>query len=203
MDMVDASDRSLLVRLDGGVAAAVEALEADPIPGVLNLHPAEASILVVYDPLATDPQTLREQVAQRAARAAGSPVGGRVVEIPVVYDGPDLADVAELHGLTPAQAAELHASALYEVGFLGFLPGFAYLTGLPESLATPRLEAPRTLVPAGSVGIGGRYTAVYPVATPGGWRLIGRTPEQMFRLDRPGYSLLHIGDRVRFVPVCA
>jgi inhibitor of KinA len=103
-----------------------------------------------------------------------------------------------MHGLTSAQAIELHSSATYIVYFLGFAPGFAYLGGLPEALASPRLETPRAKVPQGSVGIGGNQTAVYPFATPGGWRLIGCTPVAMFRRDAEPMSLLQIGDHVRF-----
>jgi len=103
--------------------------------------------------------------------------------------------------LTPAQAIALHSSPIYVVYFLGFAPGFAYLGGLPEALAFPRLETPRSKVPQGSVGIGGNQTAVYPFATPGGWRLIGRTPVAMFRRDQPRMNLLQIGDYVRFRPI--
>jgi inhibitor of KinA len=111
--------------------------------------------------------------------------------------------VCAIHGLTPAQVIELHASAEYLVYFLGFVPGFAYLGELPEALVTPRLAVPRRRVPAGSVGIAGNQTGVYPFATPGGWRLIGRTPVAMFRDEREGFSLLTIGDRVRFAPILA
>jgi inhibitor of KinA len=128
------------------------------------------------------------------------------VEIPACYGGefgPDLTEVCAIHGLTPAQAIELHASAEYLVYFSGFVPGFAYLGELPEALVTPRLAVPRRRVPAGSVGIAGNQTGVYPFATPGGWRLIGRTPVAMFRAEREGFSLLAIGDRVRFAPISA
>ncbi len=130
----------------------------------------------------------------------------RHVEIPVCYGGefgPDLAEVCAMHGMTPAQAIELHASAEYRVYFLGFVPGFAYLGELPKDLVTARLATPRKRVPAGSVGIAGNQTGVYPFATPGGWRLIGRTPLKMFRADRDGLSLLSIGDGVRFTPISA
>jgi inhibitor of KinA len=126
------------------------------------------------------------------------------MEIPVCYGGefgPDLNDVAETHGLTAAQTIELHASVVYDVYFLGFVPGFAYLGELPESLAAPRLARPRSRVPPGSVGIAGRQTGIYPFATPGGWRLLGCTPIAMFRPDRAGMSFLSIGDRVRFIPI--
>jgi KipI family sensor histidine kinase inhibitor len=105
--------------------------------------------------------------------------------------------------MTTSQAIELHSSVEYVVYFLGFVPGFAYLGELPKELVTPRLAAPRRQVPVGSVGIAADHTGVYPFATPGGWRLIGRTPVAMFRADREGLSLLSIGDHVRFVPIDA
>jgi len=103
--------------------------------------------------------------------------------------------------MTPAEVVKLHSSVRYVVYFLGFVPGFAYLGGLPEELATPRLPNPRRSTPAGSVGIAGRQTGVYPFATPGGWRVIGRTPLTMFDLSREGMSLLAVGDHVRFLPI--
>ena len=127
----------------------------------------------------------------------------RTVEIPVSYGGeygPDLNDVAALHGLSAHDVVRLHSEAVYTVYFLGFVPGFAYMGGLPEALATPRLPAPRKRVEAGSVGIGGGQTGVYPFPTPGGWRLIGRTPLPMFQAGRENMSLLEIGDQVRFRP---
>jgi inhibitor of KinA len=127
-----------------------------------------------------------------------------LVEIPVCYGGeygPDLEEVAELHGMTVERAIELHVSATYTVYFLGFVPGFAYLGELPKELATPRLPTPRKIVPPGSVGIASNQTGVYPVATPGGWRLLGRTPAVMFQPERSEMSLLSIGDRVRFVAI--
>src|SRR4029077_12970136 len=115
--------------------------------------------------------------------------------------GPDLDDVAQAHGLKPAEVIQLHASRTYHAYFLGFAPGFAYLGELPEEIATPRLESPRKKVPAGSVAIAGRQTAVSPFATPGGWRLIGRTPLPVFRSDRKPMELVSVGDQVRFRPV--
>jgi inhibitor of KinA len=126
------------------------------------------------------------------------------VEIPVCYGGeygPDLEEVAALRGIDTEQVVRLHSSAAYQVYFLGFVPGFAYLGELPDELVTPRLATPRKKVPAGSVGITGNQTGVYPFATPGGWRLLGRTPVAMFRAEREGLSLLSIGDRVRFMPI--
>ena len=118
----------------------------------------------------------------------------RELRIPTCYGGefgPDLNEVAAMHGLTAAQTIELHASVTYVVYFLGFVPGFAYLGELPEALVTPRLDSPRRSTPAGSVGIAGKQTGVYPFATPGGWRLIGRTPIAMFHPDRKDMNFLH------------
>jgi inhibitor of KinA len=179
-------------------------LEAHPVEGVRNLHPAYHSVLVKFDALRWTHAEL--EVALRASlRTMGTVLleAAREVEIPVCYSeefAPDLADVCALHGLTAAQAVALHTAGTYRVQFLGFVPGFAYLGGLPEELATPRLSTPRRSVPAGSVGIAGGQTAVYPFATPGGWRLIGRTPLKMFRAEDGGCALA-IGDRVRFVAI--
>jgi KipI family sensor histidine kinase inhibitor len=180
-------------------------LEQQPVAGVRNLHPAYCSLLIKFDALRTShdelEKSLREYIKRLDEVKLPEP---RHEEIPVCYGGefgPDLAEVCKLHGMTEAEAIELHTSAEYLVYFLGFVPGFAYLGELPKELATPRLAAPRKQVPAGSVGIAGNQTGVYPFATPGGWRLIGRTPIKMFRADVGGLSLLSIGDRVRFTPI--
>jgi inhibitor of KinA len=183
----------------------VRLLESEPITGVRNVHPAYCSVLIKFDALLLGHEELQETLLGCVERmkkvALPEP---RLIEIPVCYGGdfgPDLNEVAELHGLRPESAVELHASTTYRVYFLGFAPGFAYLGELPEALGTPRLATPRRSVPAGSVGIAGSQTGVYPIATPGGWRLLGRTPLGMFRPDRPEMSLLAIGDAVRFVPI--
>jgi 5-oxoprolinase (ATP-hydrolysing) subunit B len=128
---------------------------------------------------------------------------GECVEIPVVYGGeagPDLEWVAEQAAMSVAQVIELHASPIYQVLCIGFLPGFPYLSGLPAALATPRRETPRTSVPAGSVGIGGAQTGVYPCASPGGWQLIGRTAMRLFDRHASPPCRLRAGDRLRFIP---
>ena len=208
-----ASDQSLLVsfgeRIDPSaslrVRRLIRLLELNPIHGVVNLHPAYCSVLIRFDALVTEhgelEALLRPQVENLDAVSLPEP---REVEIPVCYGGEfgaDLAYVAGLHEMTPAQVIALHSAAVYTVDFLGFAPGFGYLSGLPGELATPRLPVPRRSVPAGSVGIAGNQTGVYPFATAGGWRLIGRTPVAMFRSDRQPMSLLSIGDRVRFHPI--
>jgi KipI family sensor histidine kinase inhibitor len=189
------SDQSLLLDVS---PSGVDLGELGRIPGVVNLHPGYASVLIVFDPL----RTTHADVERAAAGAiGGARRAGVEHRIAVRYDGPDLEAVARLHGMSPERVVELHTGASYEVAFLGFVPGFAYLTGLPEALRTPRLAEPRKLVPAGSVGIAGGQTAVYPLATPGGWRLIGRTEAAMFDAERERMSLLDPGDRVRFVAV--
>jgi KipI family sensor histidine kinase inhibitor len=180
-------------------------LEAEPIAGIRNVHPAYCSLLIKFEAIRlrhSELEAILKKYLDRLEKV--SLPEPRQREIPVCYGGeygPDLTEVAAMHGMTPAQVIELHSSASYLVYFLGFVPGFAYLGELPEALVTPRLATPRRTVPAGSVGIAGTQTGVYPVATPGGWRLLGRTPILMFRADECGLSLLSIGDRVRFVPI--
>jgi inhibitor of KinA len=210
-----ASDQSLLVyfgqkitlQAHQQVRKLLRLLELEPIAGVRNLHPAYCSLLVKFDGLRLRHDEVEAILRRYLERLEEIKLPDpRLVEIPVCYSegfGPDLAEVCAIHGLTPAQAIELHASAEYLVYFLGFVPGFAYLGELPEALVTPRLAVPRRRVPAGSVGIAGNQTGVYPFSTPGGWRLIGRTPVAMFRDEREGLSLLAIGDRVRFAPISA
>jgi len=180
-------------------------LQAEPIAAVRSLHPAYCSVLVSFDPArATHAEVGRalEGYLERLDTVRLPPP--RVVEIPVCYGGehgPDLEELAAHCGLAPSGVVELHASGDYTVDFLGFAPGFAYLSGLSPRLATPRLAVPRRRVPAGSVGIAGEQTGVYPFSTPGGWRLIGRTPLKLFDAGREPMSLLEIGDRVRFAAV--
>jgi inhibitor of KinA len=188
------------------LAAAVERLRStDTRFG--RAVPAYASVLVPFDPVAVDPDEAGRVVARLLTGLAGeqapAPKAGALVEIPVRYggdDGPDLADVAALNDLRQSDVIELHAGTEYRVYFLGFAPGFAYLGPVSAQIATPRLAAPRERIPAGSVGIAGQGTAVYPFALPGGWRIIGRTDVAMWDLRRDSPALLRPGDRVRFVP---
>jgi inhibitor of KinA len=202
-----ASDQSLLVYLGEKidlethrrVLKLLRLLEAEPIPGLRNLHPGYNSILIVFDPLDQEHKNIEHTVATLLNRLDDAALSDpRTVEIPVIYDGPDLADVAQIHSISAARVVELHSQAIYTVYCLGFVPGFAYLGGLPAELATPRLESPRKKVPKGSVAIGGTQTGVYPFETPGGWRLIGRTPLEIFDPETAELSKLRIGDQVRF-----
>jgi inhibitor of KinA len=209
MRVVDSSDRSLLLVFDDriSIAAHREVLRLTPrlrsMRGITNVHPAYASILIDFDPLRIDRGDVARTAAELFAEAAAAPwPEPRTVEIPVAYGGeygPDLEAVAALTGHTPDEVIALHCSAEYLVYFLGFSPGFPYLGGMPESIAAPRLDTPRRRVPAGSVAIGGRQTGVYPMASPGGWRIIGRTPLRLFEPAADPPVLLRMGDHVRFV----
>ncbi len=185
------------------VAAA--AIAADPPRGTIEVVPAFATITLFYDATAIGGfAEFCAEIERRVAGASGSGIFNkepRIVEIPVCYGGdfgPDLGEVAALHGMSRDEVIALHCGGSYLVQAIGFAPGFGYLGGLAANLHTPRRDTPRTAVPAGSVGIGGALTAVYPFALPGGWNLIGRTPLAMFDARRPAPSLLRAGDRVRF-----
>ena len=210
MTIRPASDRSLLlsfgdeISFDAHLAVARLTRSLEGVRGILNLHPAYTSVLVDFDPrLRSHAQVealLRECIASQADKAPPEP---RHVEIPVRYGGecgPDLEDVARHTGLTRGARRRTAAAAEYLVYFVGFSTCFPYLGGLPPELATPRLAAPRKHVPEGSVAIGGAQAGIYPLASPGGWRLIGRTALRLFDLAAAPPPLLRMGDRVRFVP---
>jgi inhibitor of KinA len=206
-----ASDRSLLVSfgeaisldLHRQVLQFLRAFETVP-PGILNLHPAFASVLIDFDPRRWTHSAVEDLVSKRLALPESTrATEARTIEIPVRYGGefgPDLEDVARHTGLAPAEVIRLHSGGSYLVYFLGFSPGFPYLGGMPPELATPRLAAPRKRVPAGSVCIGGSQTGVYPVESPGGWRIIGRTALRLFDPQAVPPALLRAGDSVRFIP---
>jgi inhibitor of KinA len=200
-----APQNQITIQANEKVRKLLRLLELEPVEGVRNLHPAYCSLLVKFDVLKLRHEEAEEILRGYLARLEEVKLPEpRMVEIPVCYGGeygPDLAEVGALRGLKAEQVIELHSSVEYLVYFLGFVPGFAYLGELPEELVTPRLATPRRKVPAGSVGIAGNQTGVYPFATPGGWRLLGRTPLAMFRADREELSLLSIGDRAKFVPI--
>lgn len=194
------------------IRAVAHVLEQQPFPGLLEFVPAYTTLTVYYDPwvlsqhgkldayeeLMLKLEALLEQVQEQRSERA------RVVELPVVYGGdygPDLALVAEHTGLSINEVIRLHSSVDYLVHMIGFAPGFPYLGGMDARLETPRKATPRTSIPAGSVGIAGAQTGVYPISTPGGWQLIGQTPLQLFNPNRDQPSLLQAGDIVRFVPI--
>ena len=183
--------------------ALASSLRADPIDGVVGIVPGLASVLVELDPLGRPPDAIRYAITTRLGSLPEPPVRGRIRTIPVLYGGPDLSAIAGLCGLSQEEVIERHAAADLRVLFNGFAPGFAYLGDLPHELRVPRLETPRTRTPAGSVGIAGAMSGIYPAELPGGWRIIGRTPITLFdpRRDPPAY--LVPGDVIRFEPIDA
>ena len=195
-------ESAFLVEVEGPEAAQGlrSSLAADPVEGVTGLVPGRASLLVEFDALAVDAGVLATELASRPPLPEAI---GRERVIPVVYDGPDLAEVAGLAGLSAEAIVEAHAAGEHRVLFGGFAPGFAYVGGLPHAWHIPRLATPRTRTPAGSVAVADGMTGIYPAELPGGWRIIGRTPVTLFdpRRDPPVY--LEPGDRVRFAPMTA
>jgi KipI family sensor histidine kinase inhibitor len=192
-------ERALLVDLpdlDAVLALYQEIRDAAP-PGVVDLVPGARSLLVVLEDEAD-----RVGLAATIHASAGRPPRPRThatpVDVRVVYDGPDLDDVAQATGLTRAEVVVRHAAGRYVVGFCGFLPGFAYLTGLDPLLHMPRLATPRARVPGGAVAIAGEFAGIYPRAAPGGWRLLGHTDLRLFDADRDPPTLLRPGVPVRF-----
>lgn len=210
MNFRAASDQALLVYVGEEIGLPahervlklLRALEAKPPAWLRNIQPAYCSLLVTFDLAALDHGEVEAALRRYEERAeALRPRKACTVEIPVCYGGgfgPDLDEVASLHRMTPQQVVDCHCSQIYYAYFLGFAPGFAYLGDLPDAIATPRLESPRKQVAAGSVAIAGKQTAVYPFATPGGWRLLGRTPLKLFDSKRKNPALISIGDQVRF-----
>ncbi len=195
-------EAALLVELPSSdlAQALAESVRDDPPPGLIDVVPGLASLLVELDPLLGDPEQVSTDLEGRIAGLRPLRQSGRLHTIPVTYDGPDLDAVAELTGLTASEVVARHASAELRVLFCGFAPGFAYLGDLPSELRVERLATPRTRTPAGSVAIAGSMSGIYPADLPGGWRVIGRTEVTLFdpSSDRP--ALLEPGDRVRFEP---
>jgi inhibitor of KinA len=213
--VLPAGDRALVVEygstIDRHVNARVRGLaamlDAAAVPGIIETVPTYRSLTVHYDPLRLAVSDLEHILLTADAGLADEAVPARrTVEVPVAYGGefgPDLGDVAAHHGLSEDDVAAIHAAADYLVFMMGFMPGFPYLGGVSPRIATPRLPTPRAVVPAGSVGIAGHQTGIYPTDSPGGWRLIGRTPLRIFDAALTPPSLFEAGDGVRFVPVSA
>jgi KipI family sensor histidine kinase inhibitor len=195
-------EAALLVELGSPerAQALAASLRATPIRGVLEAVPGLETVLVELAQPGAEPEALVPALEDRVASLDVAPDPGRAHVIPVVYDGPDLADVAILAGLTTDDVVAIHTSVELRVLFCGFAPGFAYLGDLPPRLRVDRLETPRTRTPAGSVAIAGRMSGIYPADLPGGWRVIGRTDLTLFDPRRDPPVTLLPGDRVRFEP---
>jgi KipI family sensor histidine kinase inhibitor len=206
-----AGDSALVVEFEEGLDPAVnrrvvrlgDCVRMARWAGIREVVPAFHSITIYFDPLGTDVAELTRWLTDQASASVEASIEGgeRIVRVPVRYggeDGPDLQDVAAFAGMLPDEVAALHSAREYRVFMLGFVPGFAYLAPVDDRIAMPRLDTPRTRVPAGSVGVAGLQTGIYPGDTPGGWRLIGRTDLRPFDLSRDDPFLLKPGDRVQF-----
>lgn len=190
--LVEVADLTQVLALD-------RALRVERPDWVADVIPAARTVLVRFDAGRARMAQVSSWVEAAGYTAAPAAAAPPTVQIPVRYDGEDLAHVAELTGLTVEEVITRHTGADFTVAFCGFAPGFAYLTGLPAALQVPRRSSPRTTVPAGAVALAGEFSAVYPRASPGGWQLIGSTDLTMFDVDRNPPALLSPGDRVRFV----
>jgi inhibitor of KinA len=223
MQITPLGDSALIVRLHDNVEngsenvldevlALLDQIKRAQIPGVVELAPAYTTVALFFNPLeviaaGAEPDRIFAWLSEKIDRAVSTGNGHAkraspsVVEIPVCYEEPfalDLDEVSKHVGLSPDEVVDLHRAAEYRVNCLGFTPGFPYLSGLPSELATPRRSVPRKEVPAGSVGIGGAQTGIYPMRSPGGWNVIGCTPLRLFDANKIPPTLLHAGDCVRF-----
>lgn len=194
MKLLPYGPRAVLAEFDSlsEVMATASAWRAAAFRGVVDVVPAARTVLVVHD------ETFDREVLQRPVRGEQAAVIGELVTVDVVYDGEDLATVAETLAMSPNEVVQLHSAAEYVVAFCGFMPGFSYLVGLDPRLTLPRRSTPRTRVPAGSVAIAAEFSAVYPRESPGGWHLLGHTDAPMWVDDREPPALLPPGTRVKF-----
>lgn len=193
-DTIDRRISALVLGLD-------QRLTNASIPGVVETVPTLRSLMVHYDPSITSFGVLSERIAEHLADVEGREIDGRLWTIPACYDlelAPDLEEVATATGLTPDDVVALHSGTTYRVYMLGFLPGHPYMGDLPAPLQLPRRQSPRTLVPPGSIAIATSMTSIYPLASPGGWHLIGRTPINLFDTRRDPPVLLSPADQIRF-----
>ena len=198
-------EQTIDVAINRQVMALAERVRVRAVAGVRDIVPGYCSLGLHVDPLNADVGALERIIGDRTENASDADENDqRLVQLPVRYGGqhgPDLASIAASAGCTPEEVVELHTTPTYRVYMLGFVPGFAYLGRVDRRIAAPRHHTPRDLVPAGSVGIAGEQTGVYPRATPGGWQLIGRTEAVMFDARREPPSLLQPGNLVRFVAI--
>ncbi len=206
-------DRGLLIEFEESISPAIhrkvralsQAIERAEIAGAREVVPAYRSMLVYYDPRETSIEDLCVGIRELESKPDEPDVSrSRRVRVPVCYGGdlgPDLTYVARRNGLTEDDVVAIHSSATYLVYMVGFLPGFPYLGGMSSEIAAPRLQEPRTKTPAGSVGIAGSQTGIYPIESPGGWRIIGRTPIELFVPHELPPARLLMGDHVEFVPI--
>jgi len=226
MEITPLGDSALLIRVAENfdesperaleeVLTAERSLRAAKIPGVIELAPAYTTVAVFYDPTGVIrsgapienvfgwlEERIRDAISKKTVK--GESPTTAIVEVPVCYDHEfafDLKEVAQRAGVDPNEVIDLHSGAEYRVHCIGFTGGFPFLAGLPQKIATPRRETPRKEIPAGSVGIGGKQTGIYPIKSPGGWNIIGRTPLRLFDAQKNPPVVFRVGDRVRFRPI--
>jgi KipI family sensor histidine kinase inhibitor len=215
MEIYPAGDCALCVEfgqeispaLNKRVHALARSLREKPVAGVSDLVPAYSSLLVCFDPLAISSRRLGRELRRRIKKYRDADFnGGNMIRIPVCYEAayaPDMETVSAHTGFAAAEIIERHTKPVYRIYMLGFLPGFPYLGGMDSALETPRLTTPRTKIPAGAVGIGGVQTGIYPLESPGGWQLIGRTPVRVYDPRRENPILYRAGDSIVFYPISA
>ena len=206
-------DRSLLVELGDEISPEVNRrvrefyviLLGNPIEGLLEIVPAYRSLLIIYNPLKLDLVMIKNRMEDLQKKIGEIKIPEpKKLEIPVVYGGeygPDMEWVARYHNIRVEEVIQLHTGTTYQVYMIGFMPGFPYMGELPEGLATPRRETPRTVIPQGSVAIAQRQTGIYPVESPGGWQILGRTPLKLFNPLHSPPTLLEMGDLVKFFSI--
>ena len=206
-------DRAVLVELGDGISSQINqkvralyaGLSLHGLKGIKDLVPCYRSLMIVYDPLTIALDALKSQLNAIWDTMDDTRLPEpRTIEIPVVYGdqyGPDLEWIAEYHETTPQEVIRLHTQPTYQVYMIGFMPGYPYLGEVPDEIVTPRRKTPRIHVPAGSVGIAQKQTGIYPVASPGGWQIIGRTPVRLFDPQGQPPCLIEMGDRIKFVVI--
>jgi len=206
-------DRGLLLELGDEIGSEVNekvrrmtlAIQAESIEGIVEIVPTYRSLFILYNPLILSFVDLKKRLERIEKGLQQTPFPEpKLTQIPALYGGsygPDLEEVAKYHQISPEEVIQLHCSKPYFIYMIGFMPGFPYMGELPEALITPRLKTPRLSVPAGSVAIAQRQTGIYPMESPGGWQIIGRTPVKLFNPEREPPALLQMGDLVQFFPI--
>lgn len=210
---IPAGDKSLVMEFGNNISpeintkirSMVTAIDESEFHGIEEVIPTYRSILIIYNPLIIDYQDIIDKLKKMETHLNDTSNNEvRIIELPTVYGGeygPDIEFVAKHNNLTIEEVIEIHSSTDYLLYMLGFTPGFGYLGGMSEKIETPRLQVPRTKIPAGSIGIAGKQTGIYPIDSPGGWQLIGRTPVKLYDPLAEPPVLLNAGDYIRFIPI--
>lgn len=214
MRFLKAGDSALIIELGNEIAPEIslelkkitEFIDSQKLKGIRDILPTYRSAIVYYDPMLISHDEIVELIERNRMkfRVENGNIVKEIIEIPVLYggeEGPDLPNIAEHNGITEEEVVAIHTSGEYLIYMLGFTPGFPYLGGMSKKIATPRLKTPRTKIPAGSVGIAGEQTGIYPLESPGGWQLLGRTPLELFNPQREKPFLLDAGKYIKFVQV--